>query len=149
MDCGPEEPALPVPPDAPEGKAGDPKYDLAVIQFQRKLNAYKDALERYERDVDEFKDWTVRNGGPIEMMMWSVDAADALRNDARAVAEGRQRRPRWHLSSRTRGHQNLPNGGLPAGMTPGHGHQANLERQIAGEKVFVAAMKADPVFAGG
>jgi hypothetical protein len=145
-DAGPTEPDLPLPPEPPDGKAGEPRYDLAVIQFGRKLAAYKESLIRYERDLDEFNEWTRQNGGPIEQKFWSTDARDALINDRRAVEQGRQRRRRWYLSSRTRGHSDLPNGGLPAGATPGHGHQANLERQIAGEKEFLAARKSDPVF---
>lgn len=145
-DCGPEEPDLPDPPDAPTGKEGDPKYDLAKLVFKRKLRDYEEALLRFERDLAEFRDFQKRYGGPIEMMQWSCDAQDTLRNDANAVKEGRQAKTRWHLSSRTRGHDKLKNGGLPLGMKPGHGHQASIERQIAGEKEFVAAMKADPVF---
>jgi hypothetical protein len=38
------------------------------------------------------------------------------------------------------------NTGLPKGMKPGHGHEANLRRQIAGEKEFEAALMADPQF---
>jgi len=145
-DCGPEEPELPEPPDPPHGKQGDPRFDLANIKFQRALKAYKDALEKYERDAADFKQWARSNGGPIELLFWSTDARDALQNDHRAVAEGHQARPRWHLSARTRGYERLENRGLPVGMNPGHGHQANIERQIAGEKEFLAAMKADPVF---
>lgn len=145
-DCGPEEPHLPEPPDPPSGKEGDPKYDLAKIQFKRALKTYEDALIRYEAQTKEHADWHGKNGGPIEMLFWSVNAKDALINDARAVKEGRQAKPRWHLSARTRGHDKLKNGGLPLGVKPGHGHQAEIERQLAGEKEFVAAMKADPVF---
>lgn len=145
-DCGPEEPTLPEPPDPPSGKEGDPKFDLAKLQFKRSLRAYEEALLDYERKQREFKEWITRNGGPIEQQFWSCDARDALANDARAVREERQERPRYFISARTRGHEKAKNGGLPQGMKPGHGHQANMERQIAGEKEFLAAMKADPVF---
>lgn len=145
-DCGPHDPHLPVPPDPPTGKEGDPKYDLAKLQFKRKLRDYEEALLRFERDLAEYNDFQKRYGGPIEVLQWSCDARDTLKWDALAVKEGRQPATRWHLSSRTRGHDKLPNRGLPKGMVPGHGHQAAIERQIAGEKEFVAAMKADPVF---
>lgn len=145
-DCGPTEPDLPEPPDAPTGKEGDPKFDLARLQFKRQLKRYEDSLLAYERNMAEFKDWQTRYGGPIELQFWSCDARDALNNDARAVKEGRQPAIRYHLSSRTRGHEKLKNFGLPAGLKPGHGHQAAMERQIAGEKEFLAALKADPVF---
>lgn len=145
-DCGPEEPDLPEPPEPPSGKDGDPKFDLAKIQYKRKLRAYEAALEKFERDQIEYANWQKHKGGPIEIQFWSCDASDALKNDARAVAEGRQTKQRWYVSARTRGHEKLKNGGLPLGLKPGHGHQANLERQIAGEKEFLAAMKADPVF---
>lgn len=145
-DCGPEEPELPTPPDPPSGKDGDPKYDLAKIGYKRQLRAYEEALEDFERRTAEFKVWKKQQGGPIERQFWSVDARDAMAHDARAVEEGRQTKPRYYVSSRTRGHTHLKNGGLPAGMKPGKGHQANLEREIAGEAEFKKALAADPVF---
>jgi hypothetical protein len=145
-DTGPTEPDLPDAPDAPTGKEGDPKYDLAKLVYKRKLKGYEDALLKYERDLAEYKDFQKRYGGPIEVLQWSCDARDTLKWDALAVAEERQAEPRWHLSARTRGHEKLKNMGLPPGMKPGHGHQAAIERQIAGEKEFVAALAADPVF---
>jgi hypothetical protein len=144
-DCGPTEPDMPDAPEMPSGKDG-PAMDLARLQYKRKLAAYEQALLKFERDQIEFADWTKRYGGPIEVMQWSCDARDTLQNDARAVKEGRQSAPRWHLSARTRGHEKLKNFGLPPGMKPGHGHQAAIERQIAGEAEFVKAMEADPVF---
>ena len=38
-DCGPEQPMLPDPPEAPSGKAGDPQFDLAKLKFKRALRA--------------------------------------------------------------------------------------------------------------
>lgn len=145
-DCGPEEPVLPDPPDPPSGKEGDPKYDLAKIQFKRQLKAYEAALEKYEADMIEFDRWQKNEGGPVERLFWSVDARDALRYDAKAVEEGRQKALRYHLSARTRGYEKLKNGGLPNGMRPGKGQQANLEREIAGHAEMAAALRADPVF---
>jgi hypothetical protein len=145
-DCGPTEPELPEAPEAPSGKEGEPKYDLAKLQYRRELKKYEAALEKYEADSAAYEKWMRDNGGPIEIAFWSVDAKEALENDARAVRDGRQQKARYHISARTPGHGRLKNGGLPAGMKPGHGHQANLERQIAGEKEFVEALKADPVF---
>jgi hypothetical protein len=145
-DCGPEEPVFPVAPEAPTGKDGDPKYDLAKIQFKRTLKGYEAALEKYEADEKDHAKWQRDSGGPIERLMWSVDARDALVNDARAVKDGRQKEPRYHISSRTRGYEKLKNGGLPAGMKPGHGQQANLEREVAGHAELAKALRADPVF---
>jgi hypothetical protein len=144
-DCGPEEPDMPDTPEMPSGKDG-PALDLARLQYKRKLAAYEQALLKFERDSAEYADWTKRYGGPIEVIQWSCDARDTLKYDALAVTEGRQTKPRWHLSSRTRGYDKLKNLGLPLGQKPGHGHQAAIERQLAGEKEFVAALKADPVF---
>jgi hypothetical protein len=132
-DTGPTEPELPEPPDPPSGKQGDPKFDLANIQFQRKLIGYRGALEKYERDVAEFKQWSSKNGGPVAVMFWSTDATSALKSDARAVAEGRQGKPRWYRD-------------LPPSMKPGHGHRENVERHAAGREEMLAAMKSDPVF---
>lgn len=145
-DCGPEEPVLPEAPELPPGKDGDPKYDLAKIVFKRQLKAYEAALEAYESDTVAYAKWYRDNGGPVEQLFWSVDARDALQHDAKAVKDGRQKKLRWWLSSRTRGHEKLKNLGLPNGMRPGHGQEANLERQIAGEKEFANALRSDPVF---
>jgi hypothetical protein len=148
-DCGPEGPVAPVAPTLPKGREGEPEYDLAKIQFARKLEAYRQALVQWEIDTVVFKDWATRNGGPVEQMFWSCDASDALQNDARSVKEGRQARRRWFVSARTRGCERLPNGGLPEGFKPGHGHQANIERQIAGQADLLAAKAADPMFGQG
>lgn len=145
-DCGPEKPKPPERPEAPTGKQGDPEYDLAVIEFKEQLEDYEAALKLYAQQKKEFADWEKRFGGPVEVRFWSVDARDALKHDARAVEENRQAKPRYHISARTRGFEKTKNGGLPVGMKPGRGHQANLERQIAGEAEFVAALKADPHF---
>ena len=145
-DCGPEKPKQPVRPDEPHGKKGDPDYELAVIEWEEVKEKYADDMKRFRRMKEERAAWETHMGGPIERMMWSVDARDALANDARAVQEGRQSRLRYYISSRTRGYEKLKNRGLPIGLTPGHGHQAEVERQIAGDKEFVAALKADPQF---
>jgi hypothetical protein len=163
-DTGPTEPDYPEPPQMPEGKEGDPKYDLAKIQFKRALRAYEEALLDYERRLAEYKDFKRRYGGPIEVKFWSVDAMDAIKYDLLAVFEGRQAKPRWYVSKRTTTMlQNRILGamrdtlerekveldvrlGLPKGMKPGAGHQAALERQIAGEAEFTAALRADPQF---
>ena len=144
-DCGPVEPDLPDAPEMPSGKDG-PAMDLARLQYKRKLVAYEQALLLYERNLADWQDWTKRNGGPIEVLQWSCDARDTLGYDTEAVKEGRQAAPRWYLSSRTRGYEKLKNFGLPIGQKPGHGHQANLDRQLAGEVEFVKAIQADPVF---
>jgi hypothetical protein len=40
-DTGPEPPRPPQRPDAPRGKAGDPEFDLAVIELHDKLEDYE------------------------------------------------------------------------------------------------------------
>jgi hypothetical protein len=145
-DCGPEKPRSPVRPIAPKGMAGDAEYDLAVIELKEKLEDYEAALKRYKRDQEDFEHWHAKNGGPIEFQMWSCDARDALEHDARAVHEGRQSRKRYYLSSKTRGYAHLANNGLPAGVTPGRGHEANLDRQAADDQALARARREDPVF---
>jgi hypothetical protein len=152
-DCGPEKPVAPKRPDAPAGKQGDPEHDLAVLEFREALEKYDDALKAYAQAKKDYAGWERNEGGPVERMFWSCDATDALRNDEKAVKAGRQANSRYYISSRTKGygerfakHPKLQRNGLPHGMSPGKGHQANLERQIAGEKEFVGILKSDPVF---
>ena len=149
-DVGPSKPVAPKRPAVPkvmkDSKEGDPEYDLAKIEMAELLEEYAEALKRWKQDKIEYAAWHKRNDGAIELSFWSCDAVDALANDARAVAEGRQIELRYHLSSRTRGHGNRPNRGLPEGRKPGKG-QAELERRaIEGDAELVAARRADPVF---
>jgi len=145
-DCGPEKPVAPRRPERPHGKPGDPEYDLAVIELREKLEEYDQALRAYSQAKKDFAEWEKKNGGPIETVFWSVDARDALANDKRAVDEKRQTRPRYCISSRTRGYEKLPNAGLPEGMRPGHGQAENLRRQMEGDAEFANALRRDPVF---
>jgi hypothetical protein len=157
-DCGPEEPILPEPPTPPEGKPGEPKFDLAAIKFKRAVAAYETALLEYEARDKEFSDWRRDKGGPTELLQWSCDARDSFVHDARAVREKRQKNLRYFLSHRTRGYENRASGpialfgsipcylGLPEGVQPGHGHELNLRRQAEQDADFVRAMKRDPIF---
>jgi hypothetical protein len=143
-DCGPEEPEAPTPPDPPEGREGTPIYDLQKIQFARKLAAYQEALLKYETDRDDHRSWWAKHGGPTTLSFWSVDLADALENDGRAVAEGRQARRRYFVYD-----AKSPTHGLPAGLSPGRGHHENIARQIAGQIQAAAARQSDPQFGQG
>jgi hypothetical protein len=145
-DCGPEEPMLPEPPEPPTGKDGEPKYDLARLQYKRELKRYEDALIAFEAAEKEFQRWHKVEQGPLELRFDSTLARDALLHDARAVEDGRQEKRRYYLSSRTRGSEKLRNLGLPNGVEPGKGHQRALELQIAGDAAFVEILKADPHF---
>jgi hypothetical protein len=140
-DCGPEEPLPPDEPDPPP--VNDP---LALLRHKRAVKRYEEALLIYDRNEAEFQHWQKNVRGPVEIVMWSCDARDALEHDGRAVADKRQQKLRYYLSSRTRGYEKLRNFGLPNGMTPGAGHQDNLDRQIAGEKEFIEVLKKDPQF---
>jgi hypothetical protein len=145
-DVGPSAPVPPERPEAPRGKDGDLEFEIAKIDAREQIAEYGTEVQRYKRDRDEFEHWHTRNGGPIEIQMWSVDARDALGHDARAVREGRQSKLRYHLSSKTRGYGHLENGGLPPGVTPGHGHEANVQRQLADAHALAIARRNDPVF---
>lgn len=148
-DVGPEKPKPPVKPALPEkGKSGDPEYELAKVEFEQALDDYRAALKDYKRLRDEYTEWHTRNGGPIELDFWSCDATDALGRDAAAVKNKKnpQEKPRYYLSSRTRGYGHLPNRGLPEGLRPGHG-QAELERRMReGDEDLATALRKDPVF---
>jgi hypothetical protein len=140
-DCGPEEPSPPDEPPAPP--LNDP---LALLRHKRAVKHYEAELAIYDRNEAEFQHWQKNVRGPVEIVMWSCDARDALEHDARAVADKRQAKLRYYISSRTRGYEKARNFGLPNGIVPGAGHQDNLDRQIAGEKEFIEVLKKDPQF---
>ena len=145
-DIGPEEPAPPDEPIPPALPITDPKYHLENLRHKRAVKRFEDELLIYERNETEFQNWHRNVRGPVELMMWSCDARDALEHDGRAVAENRQKKLRYYISSRTRGYEKAKNFGLPIGVEPGAGHQDNLLRQFAGEKEFIEVLKKDPQF---
>ena len=145
-DCGPPKPTPPKRPVPPEGKDGESKYELAKLDFREALEAYDAELRTFQQRKREFADFETRFGGPYLIAQWSADAQETFAHDERAVREGRQEKKRYYMSSRTRGYQNLPNGGLPAVMKPGHGHEENLRREREGEADIAYAKKNDPVF---
>jgi hypothetical protein len=145
-DCGPEEPALPEEPDPPTLPVTDPRYPLEQLRHRRTVKNYEEELVRFDAREREHKHWHTNVRGPVELMMWSTDARDALAHDARAVAEGRQQKLRYYISSRTRGYERIKNLGLPRDVVPGEGHQENIERQLAGHKEFAEILKSDPQF---
>jgi hypothetical protein len=145
-DLGPEEPEPPDEPIPPALPVTDPKYHLENLRHKRAVKRFEDELVLYDRLEREFQHWHKNVRGPIEFRMNSTEARDALKYDAQAVEDGRQKKRRWYLSARTRGSERLKNHGLPPGVEPGPGHIENLERQLAGEKEFVDLLKADPHF---
>lgn len=146
-DVGPEEPMPPREPIEPVGKSGEPKYEMGKLRYQKALKKYSKDLDEYEKLQTEYEKWHRQNGGPIELFWWSIDAQQNMQKDMAAVKEGRQSKPRYYVSTRTRGWKNrAPNLGLPEGLKPGHG-QADLERRaLEHDSEFAAAMRSDPVF---
>jgi len=145
-DLGPEEPEPPDEPIPPALPITDPKYHLENLRHKRAVKRFEDELVLYDRLEREFQHWHKNVRGPIEFRMNSTEARDALEHDGRAVADKRQKKLRYYISSRTRGHERTKNLGLPNGIEPGEGHRENLERQLAGEKEFVQILKSDPQF---
>lgn len=135
-DKGPQKPVMPKQPATPDGKPGEPKYELAMVEFKAVLEAYDVALKAYRQAVVDFADFEKKYGGPYELEMWSCDAHDALQRDP----------DRYIVSNKTRGHERLKNGGLPIGMKPGHGQAAQQRRAAEHEAEFETARRADPVF---
>jgi hypothetical protein len=145
-DLGPEEPIPPEEPEPPALPFGDSKYQLEHLRHRRAVKRFEDELAIYDRNEREFQHWHKNVRGPVEIMMWSTDARDALEHDARAVDDKRQHKRRYYISSKTRGYEKIKNLGLPLGIEPGEGHRDNLERQLAGEKEFIEVLKKDPQF---
>lgn len=164
-DIGPHKPIQPKRPKTPNGKTGQPEFEIAMLEFREDLEAYDAALKAYGRAKIEFAEWQKRQGGAIELTMYSCDAADALARDAanaplvdvlaedgnpvldEATGEPKQvQRLRYFISASTRGHERDKNHGLPEGAKPGKGQAENMRRQREGEDEFLRARAADPVF---
>lgn len=135
-DLGPKKPEMPERPAAPDGKPGDAKYDLAMVEFKETLEDYERALKAFRQAKLDFEDFARRYGGPFEIEMWSCDASDSLQRDPK----------RYCISSKTRGHERRKNRGLPIGVSPGHGQAEQERRANEGDSDLMAAMRADPVF---
>lgn len=135
-DLGPQKPTAPKRPAAPKGKEGDPEFDLAKIEFQDVLDEYQTALKAFGQAKKDYADWLKRVGGPIELTMWSCDAADSLARDPK----------RYCVSAATRGHEKLPNRGLPEGIKPGQGQIEQQRRIAAGDSDLEQLRRRDPVF---
>lgn len=135
-DIGPLKPVAPARPKPPKGTQGDAEYDLLMIEFKEELENYEAGLKAYGRAKVEYADWQKREGGAIERMFYSCDAADALARDPK----------RYFISASTRGHEKTKNHGLPTGVSSGKGQAENMRRQQEGEEEFIRARRADPVF---
>lgn len=135
-DTGPVKPEPPKRPKPPKGTEGEPEYDLAMVEFREAMDDYGGALKAYKLAKQEYADFEKRYGGPYEIQQWSCDAQDTLARDPK----------RYCISSRTRGYEKLKNGGLPAGVKPGHGQAAQEERERQGLAEFEALRRSDPVF---
>lgn len=152
-DLGPKKPgAPPAKPAVPPGEPGTPAYDLAALDFQEELEAYKAALEAYRAAKKEYDEFQKRWGGPYEIFnVWWCDARDMLKNGkcgkCTNCAQGMTcESPRYVLSSKSPGHKNLPNHGLPAGVKPGRGQAEQLQRIKDGREMFLQEAQTDPVF---
>lgn len=135
-DIGPSKPKAPDRPVAPKGKEGDPEFDLKLIEFKQELDDYGEALKAFKQAKIDHAAWHKKNGGAIELPMYSCDAHDALERDPK----------RYFISASTRGHEKDANYGLPEGCKPGHGQAENVRRAQEGMADYLAARKADPVF---
>lgn len=130
-DVGPQKPTAPARPEAPKGKNGDPDYEVAKIDFQEVLEDYQEAIRTYGRLKQEYADWHKRYGGPFELVMWSMDALEALQRD-----------PKRYFES----HPSLQNHGLPAEMKPGRFHYENIARTRLSDDELARARDRDPQF---
>jgi hypothetical protein len=135
-DLGPLKPVVPVKPKAPLTKDGTPDHDLAMIDFRQAIADYEADLVVYKKANEEYIRFQRVNGGPIELMRYSVDADDILMRDPK----------RYCISSRTRGHSALKNRGLPPGVRSGHGQAAQELRERQGEADLQVLRRSDPIF---
>lgn len=135
-DIGPLKPVQPARPKVPVGKDGDPEFELAKIEFVEVLEKYQADLKAYGKAKIEHAEWQDKQGGALEIRMFSCDANDALSRDP----------DRYFISASTYGHESLKNHGLPAGYRPGKGHADNLRRAAEGDAEFALIRARDPVF---
>lgn len=135
-DKGPPPPEAPKRPIVPEGKIGEPKYDLAMIEFRLAMDDYEKALLAFRRARAEYAEFQEKEGGPYEFSQPSCFATETLSRDPN----------RYCISSSTRGYEGLKNLGLPVGEKPGHGHFERIRRAKEGDADAAAERRTDPVF---
>lgn len=128
-DLGPSRPQPPEAPVAPvetdyKGKVAD--FAVAQIQFEDALIDYKTNLRSYASARDAYDKWRSECGGPVEIEMWSVLAAEALQRDPQRYSRK-----------------------LPRGVKPGHAHEQNQNKAQLRLIEDAATAEKDPHFGKG
>ena len=79
-DMGPQRPTAPKPPAAPEFDKIKDASDRALAEHE-----HEDAVEKYRKDLRRYgeakrhhADWHEKNGGPVKVELWAIDAKHAL-----------------------------------------------------------------------
>jgi hypothetical protein len=140
FDIGSERPVPPVRP-VPRKLPPGLEADIEAISMKEAVANYERQLERYVAELKEHDSWHARHSGPTIIEWWTVDWRDAATYDARAVAEGRQRRRRYYEYR-----PQARNMGLPADVVPGRSYAEQVERQAAQAETAAAARRDDPEF---
>lgn len=122
-DLGPERPVMPKAPEEPKPGLKAAELALAQVEHEDALASYKQALRDYGVAKKEYERWQTQVGGPVELSMWSVDAADAMeRQPGRFVAN------------------------LPRGLKPGKAHFDNIKREEERQAELARQAERDPQF---
>lgn len=78
-DLGPQRPTAPKAPESPDlDKLKGADRALADVEHEDAVEKYKDHLRHYGAAKREHTAWHDKNGGPIKVELWAVDAKHAI-----------------------------------------------------------------------
>lgn len=126
-DLGPQ--FAPKPPAAPEepdkAKLRGAELAAAEVAYEDACDHYRDQLRAYNEARKAHRAWQEKNGGPVKVEFWGVDAREAMELEP----------DRYILD-------------LPRGARPGKAQLEAEERQAAEIEELKKAASLDPLHAG-
>lgn len=80
-DTGPTRPVAPKEPAAPDEKLKGVELAAAQVEYEDALERYKNELRAFTAAKRAFTEWHDKNGGPVKVELWGVDARFALERE--------------------------------------------------------------------
>jgi hypothetical protein len=122
-DMGPKRPEPPNEPAKPDAALKGADKAAAEVEYEDACERYKQQLRKYTTDKIAYLDWHDKNGGPIKVDLWGVDARFAMEVEEK----------RFKLD-------------LPKGQKPGRAQVEAEEMAAAEADALIRAQAHDPQF---